>query len=129
MLRTLRSKADEINHCIHLERRDARAECSCLILHRPVNLDALYRLPGGMRHIRLAFSAAGDDYLVPRVDEPRDKERADVTSPADDDNSHGGHTLAMIQRCRIRCGQLSFAFPDVKTINESRRIRVSESAS
>jgi len=49
-----------------------------------------------------------------------------VISPAamseltDDDNSHCGDMLAMIERCRVRNGQLTFAIPDVKTINESR---------
>ena len=31
---------------------------------------------------------AGDDYVVTRINETRDEERADVTGPADDDNSH-----------------------------------------
>jgi hypothetical protein len=41
-----------------------------------------------MRHVRLALSAAGDDYIVASVNEPRDEERADVTGAADDDQSH-----------------------------------------
>src|SRR5207237_4316472 len=92
-----RSKADEIDDCIRLERRDARAECPGGVLGRSVDVDALDGAPRGMRHIRLALSTAGDDYLVPRVDEPRDEERHDVTGPADDDNSPCGHKLDMIQ--------------------------------
>jgi hypothetical protein len=54
-----------------------------------------------MWYIRLALSTAGYDYLVARKDKPRNEERADVTGSADDDKSHCGYMLAMIQRCRV----------------------------
>jgi hypothetical protein len=90
-----RSEADEINYCIRFERCYACAEFPRTFLDRPINVDSAYRAPRGMRHIRLALSPAGNDDVVARGDEPRDKEGADVTGSADDDNSHLGNvTLA-----------------------------------
>jgi hypothetical protein len=88
MLGAGRSKTDEINDCIRLECCDARAECPRGVLGRPVDLDATYCGPCRMWHIRLALSTAGDDYVVARIDKSRDEERADVTGPADNDESH-----------------------------------------
>jgi hypothetical protein len=42
-----------------------------------------------MWYIRLPLSTGGDDYIVARVDKPRDEERADVTGTTDDDDSNG----------------------------------------
>src|SRR5206468_6393268 len=77
LLRVLGSKTDEIDDCIRVERYDARAERPRSVIGCPVDLDAVYRVPCRMRHVRLAISPAGDDYVVARVDEPRDEERAD----------------------------------------------------
>jgi hypothetical protein len=88
LLRAVRSKADEIHDCVRSERCYASAERPCGVLDCPVDLDATYRIPCRMAHVRLAVATAGNDYLVARIDKSRDEKCADVTGSADDDNSH-----------------------------------------
>src|SRR5688572_18810103 len=70
-----RRKADEIDYRIRREPRDAGAKCPCSVLGSPVDVEALHCVPGGMRHIRLALSTAGDDHLMPSPHEPGNEER------------------------------------------------------
>ena len=101
LLRAGGSKADEIDNCIRIERGDPRSERPCGVLGRPVDVDPPHSFPRRVRNIRVALATAGNNYIVARIDKPRDEERADVTGSADDDKSHCGYMLAMIQRCRV----------------------------
>jgi hypothetical protein len=101
LLRAGGSKADEIDDCIRLELGNARAESPGYVLRCPVDLDAPYCVPCSVWYIRLAISAAGDDYLMASVNEPRNEKRPDMASGTDEDNSHCAHMLALIRRCRI----------------------------
>ena len=88
MLRARGSKADEIDDCIRLERRDARTERPHGLLGSPIDVNALYCIPCWMPHIRLALSTTGGNYVVAGTDKAGDEKSADVAGGTDDDKSH-----------------------------------------
>lgn len=75
-----------------------------------------------MRHVRLALSTAGGDYVVARGDEPRDEERSNVPGSADDDDSNGG-LLTGCALARLQCLPERIAISYQKPDGASRHYR------
>ena len=88
MLSARRGKADQVHHHVRSQIGDLSAERSRSLIFLAIDFYSLSRSPRSVRSIRLTFSAADRDHLVPSRHQSGNEVGSNVSTSTNDNDAH-----------------------------------------